>query len=212
MKRLKNKYSRPRKLYEKTRIIEESELQKKYGLKNKREIWKALARVNYFRRRAMELAKQPIEEQQMFFDKLKSIGLNVDSIADVLNLQVSDLLERRIQTLVFRKGLANTPRHARQMVVHKKILLNGVVVSSPSYIVRVDEEPTIEVKVKEKRAPEGAQASQGEEGQENQAEEQSASSEGNEQGSKNAEAETKPEQAEGSAESSEKSEEEVKDE
>lgn len=143
----KNKlYERPRKAFEKHRIEEENLLAKKYGLKNKREIWKSLAKTDYIRKRAMALAKSSVDEQDIFFNKLRNIGLKISSIADVLDLKVEDLLERRLSTIVEKKRLANSIKHARQMIVHKKILINEKVVNSPSYIVHVFEENTIRVK------------------------------------------------------------------
>ncbi len=151
----KNKlYSRPVKIYEKARIEEENELVKKYGLKNKREIWKTLAKINYFRKRAMELAGASSEERDIFFGKLKNMGLKINSTTDVLGLQIEDLLKRRLPTIIQKQKMANTIRHARQMVVHKKIRIKGRVMNSPSYIVRVDEENEISVKIKSPKAQE----------------------------------------------------------
>jgi small subunit ribosomal protein S4 len=150
MIRKKKSYARPMKPFESGRIAGENELVKKYGLKNKKEVWKALAKVNYFRKRAMALAREKDEEQKVFFDKLRAIGLKIDSTADVLDLQVEDLLKRRLPTIVAGKGMAEGVRHARQMVVHKKILVDGKVVNSPSYIVSVELEGKIGAKVKKK--------------------------------------------------------------
>ncbi|MBX4196713.1 30S ribosomal protein S4 [Candidatus Pacearchaeota archaeon] len=146
MIRKKKLYVRPKKAYEKVRIAEENIIVQKYGLKNKREIWKTAARVNYFRRRAKDLAKESHEEQEVLFNKLQELGLHIKTIADVLDLKVEDLLERRLPTLVVKKGFAFTPQHARQLVVHKKITVNNNVVNTPSYLVRVSEEPTISSK------------------------------------------------------------------
>ena len=78
MIRKKNRYVKPRKLYIKTRIKEENVLLNKYGLKSKREIWKTAAKINYFRKRAMALAKSSKEEhafllsmQERFISLLK---------------------------------------------------------------------------------------------------------------------------------------------
>jgi small subunit ribosomal protein S4 len=151
MIRKKKSYLRPKKAFEKSRIEEENALRTKYGLKNKLEIWKTLAKVNYFRSRAKELAKLPLEEQEVLFNKLKAIGLKTESIADVLDLKVEDLLERRLQTVVLKKKLANTPKQARQMITHKKILVDSKVVNSPGFIVPVAIEKKISIKVKKKK-------------------------------------------------------------
>ena len=138
--------------FEKSRIEEENVLKKNYALKNKAEVWKAKAKVDYFRGRAKELAKKPIEEQEVLFRKLKSLGLEIETITDILDLKVEDILKRRLATVVVKKKLANTVSHARQLVVHKKILINGKVVSSPSYLVPVAQESVISVKTKQKKS------------------------------------------------------------
>jgi small subunit ribosomal protein S4 len=146
MIRKKKNYSRPRKPFEKERINDENVLVQQYGLKNKKEIWRTLAKVNYYRGRAKSLATAPLEEQNVLFSKLQAIGLKVDSIADVLDLKVENLLERRLPTLVSNQKLASTAKQARQMVTHKRVFIEGKVVNSPSYIVKVDEEKKITVK------------------------------------------------------------------
>ena len=160
MIRKKKLYVRPRKLYEKKRIAEENALLEKYGLKNKREVWKALAKVNYYRHRAMALAKQSQEEQKVLFTKLNAIGLPVKSIADILALKVEDILQRRLPTIVFKQKLAQTPQQARQMVVHKKVLIDGKAVDVPSYLVHVNEETHITVKASRPKKPKEAQPEQ----------------------------------------------------
>src|SRR3989344_7201687 len=132
MIRKHKKYSWPRKLYDSTRIKEENVLVEKYGLKNKKEIWKIEAKVREFRNRAKDLITADSEEQEKFFQKLRNVGLNVNSTADVLALTKEDLLKRRLSSLIVEKNIAATPRQARQMIVHKRILMDGRVVSSPS--------------------------------------------------------------------------------
>lgn len=158
MIRKKKRYSRPKKSFEKTRIAEENALLKKYALKNKLEVWKTIAKVNYFRKRAMALAKLPLEEQQVLFNKLKALSLKTDSIADVLALKIEDLLERRLPTIVYKKGIAKSPKEARQMVVHKRVLIDKKITDSPSYLVSLDEENRISLKKKAKPAKEEKQA------------------------------------------------------
>ena len=139
-------YKRPKKPFESERIADENKLVSKYGLKNKKEVWRALAKVNYYRKRAKALAQKSPEEQEVLFSKLQKIGLDVKKIADVLDLKIENLLDRRLPTLVSFQKKADTPRQARQMVVHKRVLVDGKVVNSPSYIVTVKEEKLITVK------------------------------------------------------------------
>lgn len=148
MKRKHKLYAKPKKLYDAARIKSEDKLVTKYGLKNKREIWKAEAKVNYFRSRAKALITADRESQESFFAKLTQIGLKVNSVADVLALGKEDVLKRRLSTVVADKGLANTPKEARQMIAHKRILVDGRLMNIPSYLVGFDEENKIELKKK----------------------------------------------------------------
>lgn len=150
MIRKSKRYVRPKKPYERNRIQEENVLIQRYGLKNKREIWKALAKVRYFRHRAMNLAKSPIQEQEIFFSKLKNLGLKANSTSDVLDLKVEDILKRRLQSVLVSKKLANTMKQARQLITHKKVCIEGKVINSPSYLVSLEEEKTISIKQKSK--------------------------------------------------------------
>ncbi len=141
-RKFKNKYLSPRKLYDKDRIIEESKLKKKYGLRRNKEIWKFKALLRKFRHQARDLiARYDERKEKMLFDQLRKYGLVGEnpSLEDVLRLTVEDLLERRLQTVVYKKGFARTPLHARQMIVHGHILVNGVRMNSPSYLVKVDD-------------------------------------------------------------------------
>ena len=161
MKRKKKLFSRPRKAFESSRIAEENVLVKKYGLKNKKEIWKTLAKLDYFRKRAMALARADSGEQEVFLNKLKEIGINVSSISDVLGLKVENLLDRRISSILFDKKLASTTKQARQMIVHKRVQVGDCIVNAPSYFMPVALENTILIREskpkKEKEIKEEAQ-------------------------------------------------------
>lgn len=150
MKRKHKLYSQPKRIYEKTRIEEETEIVKKFGLKNKREIWKAQAKVDSMRKRAKNLISADQEEKEAFFKRLQKVGLMVSSIADVLSLTKEDYLGRRLQTIVAEKGLATTVKAARQLITHKKVLVDGGIVNSPAYVVPVDLEDKILLKEKKK--------------------------------------------------------------
>ena len=151
MIRKRKKFSWPRKLYDKPRILEENKLLIKYGLKNKKEIWKADAKIKYFRTRAKSLITADPEDQKKFLNKLNKIGLNIENVADVLALNKEDLLKRRLPTVLVEKKMANTSKQARQMVVHKRVKINNKTVNIPSYLIGVDEENLISVKNKVKK-------------------------------------------------------------
>ncbi|MFA5953726.1 MAG: 30S ribosomal protein S4 [Candidatus Pacearchaeota archaeon] len=151
MKRKHKTYSRPKRPFEKARIEEEGEIKKEFGLKNKREIWKADAKIKKIREKAKKLIGDSSENQKIFFTKLKKIGLNVNSLGDALALDKKDYLKRRLQTIVKEKELSKTVKEARQLIVHQKVLVDGKVVNSPSYVVPVEFENKISLKKKEKK-------------------------------------------------------------
>mgnify|MGYP000524700928 CR=1 FL=1 len=154
-KRKQKKYKKPKRAFDKVRIEEENRLIKKYGLKNKKEIWKADSAVDKLRKQAKFLLTKSSAEQEQFINRLKKRGFRVESIADVLSLGGEDYLKRRLQSIVVSKKLASTPKQARQFIVHKHIMINGRIVSIPSYFVPLDEENKISLNLvkKEKSKP-----------------------------------------------------------
>ena len=148
MKRKHKTYSKPKRPFDKARIIEEEKIKKDFGLKNKKEIWKAEAQIKSIREKAKKLISAKPEEQKALLKRLKKIGLNVNSIAEILALTKEDYLGRRLQTILINKKLATTMKSARQLITHKKVLVNNKVVDSPSYIVPVEFENKINLKKK----------------------------------------------------------------
>ncbi len=147
-------YETPKHPWEAERIKEEWELKKKYGLKNKREIWKAKSILRNFRAQARDLQArlrygdpQAERQQKQLFGKLTRLGILTEDTATldaVLSLNVEDILRRRLQTVVYLKGLARTPKQARQFIVHGHISIGGRRVTIPGYLVRKEEEDMIE--------------------------------------------------------------------
>ena len=148
-RRFRKIFARPFKPWDETRIAEEKTLLKTYGLKNKKEIWKAEAMLRRFKAQAKELIatkglQAEIEKGQLL-GRLASLGLtsqNAD-LDTVLGLTINNLLDRRLQTLVYNKKLTRSPDQARQFIVHKHIIIRGKKIAVPSYLVRKDEEDTI---------------------------------------------------------------------
>lgn len=139
-KKSHKKYRRPRKLFEKERIESENQISNKFGLKNKREIWKADSEIGKIRRQAKELVGRSGNQKKIdeFIGRLKQKGFNISTLDDVLSLTLEDWLNRRLQTIVFRKKLSHTPKEARQLIVHKNITVDGKIVDAPSFHVSVD--------------------------------------------------------------------------
>jgi len=120
-----------------------------FGLKTKKELWKTRTHLSKLRHQARALLalRQEIrkEKEPILINSLSKIGLvDKNSTLDaVLNLQVNDLLSRRLQTIVQKKLYFKTPYHARQAIVHGHIMIDDRIITIPSYIVKVDEESMI---------------------------------------------------------------------
>lgn len=149
-RRLKKKFRKPKHPFQKERIMEELEFLGKYGLRNKREYWKSrtiLANWRNLARQSRTLSKeQAIEVQQELIKKLNKLGIigAVAEFEDVLLLTVEDVLKRRLQTLVYEKGLASTIYESRQYITHGHIQVAGKKIDAPSYLVKRDEEDFID--------------------------------------------------------------------
>ncbi|NOZ81581.1 MAG: 30S ribosomal protein S4 [Candidatus Micrarchaeota archaeon] len=146
MRRLRRKYETPKKPYDKARIEKEKELLEKYGLRRKREIWRAESILRRIRRRAREiLAHRDEAKEKELVEKVVKMGLlsGEPAVEDILGLTVEDILERRLQTLVYRKGLARTPKQARQFIVHGHIAVDGRKAVWPGMLVPKDMEEKI---------------------------------------------------------------------
>ncbi|MBI2124320.1 30S ribosomal protein S4 [Candidatus Pacearchaeota archaeon] len=154
MLRKRKGYSRPRKLHEMARVEEENRILKAYGLKNKKEVWKADARISKIRDQAKALITKSPEEQERFIGKLKKLGLKAEKLQDVLALGKESILDRRLQTMLVRKNIAKSPSSARQLIVHKHVLIGENAVNIPSYNVSLDEEKEISLKTKNKKVKE----------------------------------------------------------
>lgn len=148
IKRKQQRFSRPKQLFNRARIDEENVIVDKYGLKNKREIWKADAQVSRLRKRAKSLIPKSDKEKKLFFEKLNKMGFQVNDISDVLGLTKENWLDRRLQTFVFKKKLASTTKEARQLIVHKKVFVDGAAVNAPSFFVTTILEKKISLKPK----------------------------------------------------------------
>ena len=149
MKRQRKKYLRPSHPWEKERMDAEDKTRSQYGLSRKEEIWRAQTLLRNFRGQARNLlaasGKQAEVETKQLLTRLRGLGLVGEgaTLDDVLGLTIDKLLERRLQTIVSRKGLARTMLQARQLVTHGHIAIAGRRVNVPSYLVTVKEESQV---------------------------------------------------------------------
>jgi small subunit ribosomal protein S4 len=145
----RKKFDTPRHPWQIERIEEEKKLLRNYGLKNKRELWRMETLLRGFRRQARKLqaldTPQAKKEETQLLQRLARLNLlkKNATLDDVLALTLEDILNRRLQTLVYKKGLANTIKQARQFIVHGHISIKGRKVTAPSYLVKKEEEKSI---------------------------------------------------------------------
>ncbi|MCK5141403.1 MAG: 30S ribosomal protein S4, partial [Candidatus Heimdallarchaeota archaeon] len=149
IKRKRKKIETPGHPYDKVRLERELPLVGDYGLRNKRELWKARTILSTARQQARGLLALDPEARKVregeLLSRLSRFGMlpqdsNLDS---VLALEIKVVLERRLQTIVFRKGLASSPYQARQFITHRHIAIGTGVATSPGRLITVSEEDLI---------------------------------------------------------------------
>jgi len=148
-KKQRKKYETPRFPWRTDILREELKLLGQYGLRNKHELWRHETMLSKFRGIARSLiGRSPEERKKMegeLLARLKKLGVLEETAAldDVLDLTIEDVLERRFQTIVFRKGLTKTVHQARQLITHGHIAIGNQRVTAPSYLVTREEEKQV---------------------------------------------------------------------
>src|SRR3989344_6159017 len=148
MKRQSKKYEGPHHPWRLERIQEENKLSTEYGLRNKKEIYRMQAHLRSWRDQAKVIASligdKKTAAEKILVEKLQRLGVlkEAATVDDVLSLTVRDVLEKRLQTIVYKKGFAVTANQARQFIVHRKIQVNGEKIDAPSYLVKARDEVT----------------------------------------------------------------------
>jgi len=158
VKRVTSKvYKSPRRPFEKERLDQELKLIGEFGLRNKREVWRVKYTLAKIRKAARELltleekAPRRLFEGNALLRRLVRIGVLAEDrmkLDYVLGLRVEDFLERRLQTQVFKLGLAKSIHHARVLIRQKHIRVRRQVVNVPSFIVRLDSQKHIDFSLK----------------------------------------------------------------
>ena len=148
-KKQRKKFETPRFRWRKDILEEELKLLGQYGLRNKHELWRHKTMLSKTRGIARSLiGKTPEERAKMeneLLTRLKKRGILQDTavLDNVLDLSIENLLERRLQTIVFRKGLTRTIFQARQLITHGHVNIGNRRVTVPSYTVTKAEEEQV---------------------------------------------------------------------
>merc|ERR1712033_93897 len=146
-------YVTPRRPFEKSRLDQELKLIGEYGLRNKREVWRVKFSLAKIRKRARDLLTLPEKDGRRLFEgnallrRLVRVGVLDESgmkLDYVLGLKTEDFLERRLQTQVFKLGLAKSIHHARVLIKQRHIRVRKQLVNVPSFLVRLDSQKHID--------------------------------------------------------------------
>jgi small subunit ribosomal protein S4 len=150
-KKARKAYSRPRSPWRADQLAQELYLLGTFGLRNKRELWKAQTRLSSYRKQARVLLAATetvrLREERKLLDSLRRKGLigAEATLDDILSLTVEDVLSRRLQSMVFKKGMALSPLHARQLVVHGHITVGERVITVPGYEVGSEDQTRVSI-------------------------------------------------------------------
>ena len=153
VKKLTQTYETPNEGWEEERINREHELTEEYGLQNKREIYKAQSELRSLRRQARNIfATQDQTQKKELLQKVQKLGLipKDGKLEDILTLNVEDILDRRLQTAVNRRGHSDTATQARQLVTHGHVYIGDQKVTAPGYTLDKKEEKQLEIRLPEK--------------------------------------------------------------
>ncbi len=149
-RKLRAKFRGPGHPWNKARIEEEKALVYEYGLKNKQELWRASSKLKSAQAQAKKLiaarGAQADKERDQLMQRLQRLGMIKAGahLDDVLGLTVKDILNRRLQTVVHKKGLARNIAQARQFITHRHITCSGKKITAPSYLVSLQEEAGVD--------------------------------------------------------------------
>jgi small subunit ribosomal protein S4 len=153
-KKLRKQYSTPAHPWNKGDIDRAKGIRKEYGLSIRKEVLIADSFLKKYKDIAKQLiantSKQGELEKKQMMDKLSRLGLlsTAAELDQVLSLTIQDVLNRRIQSVVYKKGLARSMKQARQFIVHRHVTLDGKDITSPSYLLSVEEESKLRFKDK----------------------------------------------------------------
>lgn len=139
-KRNRKKFEKPKERWNLARIKADNTLVDEYGLKNMKELWKVQTEISRIRgnvRKLLAGGAHYEDVKERLIGRLVKLGIatNSTTLDDLLDLKERSLLDRRLQTVVFKKGMARTVKQARQLTTHGFIAIDGRKVNRPGYLV-----------------------------------------------------------------------------
>jgi small subunit ribosomal protein S4 len=138
-------------MWEKSRIGEDKDLKEEYALRSMHELWRGKTILRKIRREARRIQSRKGANLEKSLEQLllrvKTFLIRKQSVTldEILSLETRDILERRLQTIVWKKHLARTCTQARQFITHGLVLVGGKKISAPSYLVKFSEEASVEL-------------------------------------------------------------------
>ena len=151
-RKLKKIYKPPRNPWVTEQLTRELNLLGVYGLRTKKELWKAQTMLSTVKKTARNMLSAPPEirsvRESELLNSLTTLGLssNDSTLDNILGLTVENILDRRLQSLVLKKGLANSIHHARQAIIHRHVVIGPRIVTIPSYLVKRNEEDSVSLR------------------------------------------------------------------
>ena len=142
----------PRKPFDRERLLGELKLIGTYGLKNKREVWRVQLTLAKLRKAARELMTLDEKDSRRIFEgdalirrivKLGLLSHEQKKLDYVLGLTTNQFMERRLQTFVCQKKLANSVHHARVRIRQRHLSVGRQMVNIPSFMVSKQSESHI---------------------------------------------------------------------
>ncbi len=146
-------FRKPKRSFEKERLDAEMKIVGEYGLKNKREVWRVQYAMAKIRTAARHLLTMDDKSEARMFQgeallrRMVRLGLLLESekkLDYLLGLTTAKMMERRLQTKVFKLGLAKSVHHARTLIRQRHIRVGKQICDIPSFLVRLDSEKHID--------------------------------------------------------------------
>jgi small subunit ribosomal protein S9e len=118
-----------------------------YGLRCKREIWRAQLALAKIRSAARKLLTLDEKDTKRLFEgdallgrmvRYGVLGSDEKRLDAVLSLSTQRFLDRRLQTMVFKTNFAKSVHHARVLILQRHIRVGKQIVNSPSFLVRTE--------------------------------------------------------------------------